>query len=255
MAPPTLVTIQKTLSAPGLASLNENSKNRNEKETPLLKHEVKEHFVASPVASNKIPEPRKLVHHELINAVTMIAPSLVTLSYVPFINELDAYGWLVFSHCFVHMPFSVMHHTNMGLGDPNLGQVGWGLIFRRLDYTFIHVACVMLSFGLSRSILFGILCIFINGWFVYKVWTYSVEKSGPHYPPLTGIGLTVSLYIFSMLFNGLYMDFFLGASMMSVCLFLVKTNILGDFSHPAMHIAMALPQFFFLSHASSLKSW
>jgi len=82
-----------------------------------------------------------------------------------------------------------------------------------------------------------------------------VKKSGPQEPPVTGVALTVTLYIFSMLFHGQYIDFILSAAMMGLALLVFKVNLLGEHSHPAMHVCLALPQFFFLSHAVQLNHW
>jgi len=251
-----LFTIHKTLSEPGLFTLN---KDREPEQAPC---ETISQLPESGLKESDEPafqltklRKRKIDQTELINAITMMGPSLVTLAYLPYVPTFDTYALLVFTHCFVHMPFSMIHHTNMGLGDPNEGQAGLGLIFRRLDYSFIHVACILLSFGLSRSNNFGMLSIFINGWFIMKIWHYDVKKSGPQEPPVTGVALTVTLYIFSMLIHGQYIDFILSAVMMGLALLVFKVNLLGEHSHPAMHVCLALPQFFFLSHAVQLNHW
>mmetsp|Transcript_3243 Transcript_3243/g.4250 ORF Transcript_3243/g.4250 Transcript_3243/m.4250 type:complete len:189 (+) Transcript_3243:427-993(+) len=160
------------------------------------------------------------------------------------------YCWFTFLNTFVHMPFSMMHHTNLGLGDPNEGQVGMGLVFRRLDYSFIHVACIMLSYGLSRSELFGFFALLVNGWFIYKIWSYDVKKRGPQDPDVNGVVITVALYIFSMLIRGSFCDFILGALMMASAFVVFKFNLLGPkYSHPAMHVLLGTPQIFFMAHS------
>jgi len=193
---------------------------------------------------------------EFINAFTMLAPSLLTMAYYVHARNLDIFAKFVFLGCVVHMPFSVMFHTFLGLNSPDDAQAGLGLIFRRLDYSFIHVASIMLSFGLSRSFHFGFLSILINGWFIFKIWSFNVKKQGPHNPPVLGVGICVSMYVLSMLFYGYRSDFFFGSLFMSIAFLTYKFKLIGGaYSHAAMHVALALPQFFFLSHSASVNYW
>jgi len=120
-----LFTIHKTLSEPGLFTLN---KDREPEQAPCetvsqLQESVQKESDEPAVQKQKLRK-RKIDQTELINAITMLGPSLVTLAYLPYVPAFDSYALLVFIHCFVHMPFSMIHHTNMGLGDPNEGQAG-----------------------------------------------------------------------------------------------------------------------------------
>ena len=52
------------------------------------------------------------------------------------------------------MPFSFVFHIKHALGDPCFRRAG--LMIRKLYYSFIHAWCV-LTFGISKSVLHGVL--------------------------------------------------------------------------------------------------
>ncbi|CAM9515882.1 unnamed protein product [Heterosigma akashiwo] len=203
------------------------------------------------------PERKKIDQAELMSALTMISPSLVSMAYfLQRTGPMDWYAWFTFLNTFIHMPFSMAHHTNLALGDPNEGQVGWGLLFRRLDYTFIHVACAMLAYGLSRSELFGLAALIVNGYYIYKIFSHDVKTMGPQSPNVNGVVVTVGMYIMCISYYGRMIDCVMGAVMMASAFIVFKFNLLGDkYSHPAMHVLLGTPQIFFMAHSVDFLSF
>lgn len=251
--------LHKTLSEPGLFSLYHSNSNEHKKVSsdqevaaPFEGLVLKKEALVADKSSCKL-ERKAFDQAEFMSAITMVSPSLVSLAFaLQRTGPWDMYAWFTFLNTFVHMPFSMMHHFNLGFGDPNEGQVGWGLVFRRLDYSFIHVACVMLSYGLSRSEVFGAIALLVNGYYIFKIWTYDMAN-GPQDPNVNGVVVTVAMYIFSIAYYGRFCDFILGAVMMASAFIVFKFNLLGEkYSHPAMHVLLGTPQIFFMAHSIDL---
>mmetsp|Transcript_25792 Transcript_25792/g.33813 ORF Transcript_25792/g.33813 Transcript_25792/m.33813 type:complete len:279 (-) Transcript_25792:511-1347(-) len=197
---------------------------------------------------NEEPWKKVIVDYEeeFLNAITMLAPVVVSINFMP--QCTDSYSMAIAIHTFLHTPFSMLHHFNLALKDPYRGQVGRGLIFRRLDYTFIHVSCTLLTYGLARSEVFGLLAAVFNSYAIYKIWTNPKRPQRPSHS-LQGIG--VLMYISMLLLHGQFYEFLACFGTFFLCFFVYKlgkkvekTYGHGLYCHPIMHVLLALPQFF-----------
>ena len=182
---------------------------------------------------------------EVLCALTMFFPSYQSLK-VLFYYELSpeihvsTFDRLILFQCLLHLPFSVALHVSRACGDPC--HSSRGLIFRKLDYTFIYISSMLLAFGLSNSLIYGALASCINAFFVFRVWgkSFSVYE-----PPVNSVAISVLLYIFGLLVNRRTGDFCasvligLGAY---VCTFFDTPG------YALMHVMCGFLQQTFLSH-------
>lgn len=92
-------------------------------------------------------------HNETINAWTMIASAIVSLSLylwvIPRTSTLfEKFVFTAFLiSCLIHLPFSLMYHLRMHISkEEKLGA-------RKLDITFIFIASIFLTFALGAFVL------------------------------------------------------------------------------------------------------
>ena len=99
---------------------------------------------------------------EILCALTMFFPSYHSIRIIMNMNnsQVSLYDELIILQCLIHLPFSLALHISRACGDPC--YFGRGLIFRKLDYTFIYVASILLSYGLSNSLIYGTIVSCIN---------------------------------------------------------------------------------------------
>jgi len=235
-----LVNLQKPLRRSKSSVCFENTKGADETRSFVKKSEEEFPFYFEEINTEE----------EYLNAVTMIAPVLVSLAF--FQSCCDRYTAATLIHTIIHAPFSVAHHLNLASGDPYCGQVGWGLLLRRLDYTFIHVSCILLTYGLGRSVSLGLIALAPNLYGIYKIWT-SPEKK-PLKPQSTCQCICVLLYVSLLLANGRPIEFLGCVGAFSVCQFLYKNkDWIGPCAHPTMHLLLAVPQFLMSASHSRLQ--
>ena len=189
----------------------------------------------------------RIVFSELLCAITMTCPLVGSLFYLSVLDSFDRYVWLVFFGCFVHAPFSILFHLRKCIGDDAYGGVG--LILRRLDYTFIHISCVMLSIGMSRSLVHGVLALIFNVRCVCAIWIYDSERNGPQKPPILRVGVCILLYVLPLLvYNNGAMYFWLVSLIFGLCYVLVtRCDVYG---YALMHVLIGVVQFVLLKCCS-----
>ena len=178
---------------------------------------------------------------EIFCAITMCFPSFVSLLVFLFYKQhFDAYEYIVFVQCFIHAPFSIALHTKRACGDPCYR--GKGLIIRRLDYSFIHVASSLLCFGLSHCILYGIFGTFINVFYICKIWKF---KGRIQTPPISGVAVCIAIYLFGLVINE-RIHSFLCACLLSTLLYICTYfDVIG---YSIMHVLSAFLQYVFMWH-------
>ena len=185
----------------------------------------------------------KFVFSEFVCAVTMTSPLVSSLLYLKVLDTFDTFVWLVFFGCFVHAPFSIMFHLRKCIGDD--AYKGIGLILRRLDYTFIHVSCVMLSMGMSRSLVHGVLALIFNIRCICTIWIYDSKRYGPQKPPIHGVAVCTFLYVLPLLiYNNGAVYFWFVSLIFGVCYILVtRCDVYG---YAMMHVLIGVVQFVLL---------
>jgi hypothetical protein len=178
---------------------------------------------------------------ELACAVTILFPSLVSITYIlcGATVSFDAYNWAVLSACLVHAPFSFALHIARFYG--NNCYFGRALVFRKLDYTFIHVSSVLLSVGLSKSPAYGILALGTNARFVFDVWTSKRICT----PRIEAVSLCVAIYVFGLALRQRYMDCIMCAALFTIALSYVCTG--GAYEYACMHVICGIVQFVILN--------
>ena len=145
------------------------------------------------------------IKSEVLCALTMLLPtyeSVKILMKLPPGYHLTLFEQLVIFNCFLHLPFSVALHVSRALGD--CCYKGKGLIIRKLDYTFIFVSSTMLSFGLSKSYLYGTIALTYNVKLIHTVWN---EPRYIRNPPVNEVAFSVGMYIFGLLLDNRSQDF------------------------------------------------
>ena len=182
-------------------------------------------------------------NEEILCALTMFFPSYKSIKVLVNVSsetQLSAFDELIIFQCLIHLPFSVALHVSRAYGDPC--HFGRGLIFRKLDYTFIYISSTLLAFGLSNSLIYGTFASYINAFFIFKLWdkSFCVYK-----PPVNEVSICVLIYIFALLVNNRTTDFYMSLLVgfgAYICTFF---DTLG---FAMMHIACGFLQQIFLSH-------
>mmetsp|Transcript_9866 Transcript_9866/g.15988 ORF Transcript_9866/g.15988 Transcript_9866/m.15988 type:complete len:321 (-) Transcript_9866:556-1518(-) len=194
------------------------------------------------------------IQEEILAAITMLAPCLISWNFLR-VNS-DWYSFLVALHTFIHTPFSVLHHINLATNDPYRGNAGRGLVFRRLDYTFIQFSCFLLTYGLSRSEAWGLAAFLFNARAIYRIWTNPLR---PQKPSHSDQGLGVLAYVGALLARGHVVEFALTFAAFVAAFAVYKhgrgkrskgepgdARTVHNYCHPAMHMLLAIPQFFMM---------
>ena len=182
-------------------------------------------------------------NEEILCALTMFFPSYQSIRVLfdmSIETQLSMFDKLIIFQCIVHLPFSVALHVSRACGDPC--HFGRGLIFRKLDYTFIYISSILLSFGLSNSLIYGTCASYINAFFILKIWD---ESFCVYKPPVNEVSMCVLVYIFGLLVNNRIADFYMSLIVgfgAYVCTFFDTAGF------AMMHIACGFLQQIFLSH-------
>ena len=179
---------------------------------------------------------------EILCALTMFFPSYhsikVIIATTSTETQLSIYDELIILQCLIHLPFSVALHVSRACGDPC--YYGRGLIFRKLDYTFIYISSILLSYGLSNSLIYGTIVSCINVFFCINVWWNNNSK-----PPVNEIAICVFMYIMGLLINNRIMDFYTCVMIGFGAYICTFYDTLG---YAMMHIMVGFLQYVFLSH-------
>jgi len=168
---------------------------------------------------------------ELLCALTILLPSIVSFYFIVYytIHIYSVYDYCTITCCFIHCPFSFLLHVKKFYNDPCYN--GLGLILRRLDYTFIHISSILLSYGLSRSFIYGTGGLCLNSICIYKIWTFSIKKNkhknnikyNKHFiiqkPPIYSIGICILYYLYGLIHVCRYYSFLKVCYLFYVCFF------------------------------------
>ena len=180
---------------------------------------------------------------EVLCALTMFFPSylsFVVLTKMSTETQITVFDELIILQCFMHLPFSVAFHVSRAYGDPC--HFGRGLILRKLDYTFIFISSILLSFGLSNSLIYGSFATCINVFFCFKVW----RKSFCVYnPPVNEVAIAVLIYIVGLLLNNRIADF---CSSVLIGISSYLCTFFDTLGFAMMHIMCGFLQQVFLRH-------
>ena len=186
-----------------------------------------------------IPTPK--TKGEIFCAITMCLPSLVSLFVFLFYKQhFDAYHYVGFIQCFIHAPFSIALHTKRACGDHCYS--GQGLILRRLDYSFIHIASLLLCFGLSHCLIYGIFGKIVNIFYINKIWSFQGQIQTP---PIRGVAVCIFLYLFGLVINERIRSFFHGCALAILFYVCTHFDVIG---YSIMHILCAFLQYVFMCH-------
>jgi hypothetical protein len=137
------------------------------------------------------------VHQELLNAGSMVFPSIYCLYYcmrwntMDLSNERDRLVVYMVLGTVAHMPWSVLYHLQCALM-PHKDKIDNN--FRRLDQTFIAVAAIMFSFALTGSTLFFYCCSALNGIVIYRLWSAGNTSPQRKVERRLGLALTTLVY-------------------------------------------------------------
>ena len=179
---------------------------------------------------------------EVLCALTICLPSLVSLRYLYLYDDFDIYSYFVCIQSLIHAPFSIMFHISKSYG--NSCYTGNGLILRRLDYTFIHIACILLSFGLSRSLYYGISGLWVNILFIHKIWTIRSVKQKP---PIPAISFCILHYLVGILICQNVTCFMLCCVVCTVLYICTLFDVIG---YAMMHTVLTILQYLFMCHVT-----
>ena len=113
---------------------------------------------------------------EVANALSMVVPTLVVAAHY-YSRGHDGCFWHEHTLALAlgtlcHLPFSFGYHM---LCAANAFEDRIDCAARRLDQTFIHVACVAYSYGTSGIGLYAAGSGIVNAWYIAKLW-----MQGPH---------------------------------------------------------------------------
>ena len=179
---------------------------------------------------------------EILCALTMLYPSyqsiVVLIKVYP--QNLSVFDKLIIAQCLIHLPFSVALHVSRAMGD--CCHKGRGLIMRRLDYTFIFISNILLAFGLSHSVLYGLISLICNTRLMYLIWTQSFYI---YYPPVNEVSFGVFIYILGLVVNNRILDFYKSVVIGVFTYFCTYFDTIG---FAVMHIYCGFLQHVFLSH-------
>eukprot|EP00931_Biecheleriopsis_adriatica_P102663 TRINITY_DN77603_c0_g1_i1.p1 TRINITY_DN77603_c0_g1~~TRINITY_DN77603_c0_g1_i1.p1 ORF type:complete len:220 (-),score=22.72 TRINITY_DN77603_c0_g1_i1:39-698(-) len=142
---------------------------------------------------------------ELCNAATMCAPLVICFLRWLFPPAPDFWTFgssLISCGIFVHLPFSINYH--LCLAKRTLPHAIDNTP-RRLDQTFIHVACCFMTFALSDSTLYALACTAVNLYFISRLWA---KRDAGLVERMVNIGVGVAQYIMGCLLRGDYWNFF-----------------------------------------------
>ena len=170
---------------------------------------------------------------EILCAAISLLPLVVSLYSVSC--RCDDYYWFIHSN--IHVPFSFVFHMQRALGDPC--YIRRGLMIRKLYYSFIHVWCVLLTFGISKSILHGILAIPMNVLCIVDIWNSElfVETMEPTFT----FSICLLYCMSSLMFFGRLLDFYITFTLsMLSSVFFTQFDICG---HASMYICFSLIQY------------
>mmetsp|Transcript_7235 Transcript_7235/g.9669 ORF Transcript_7235/g.9669 Transcript_7235/m.9669 type:complete len:266 (-) Transcript_7235:207-1004(-) len=190
---------------------------------------------------------------ELLSALTMLSVIIFSLNFMLRCEKWTSAVYIALTYS-LHCPFAMIHHLNLGLGDPNEGQVKIGLVYRRLDYTCIQLDSLVSILILSQSNILSILSVLVNLYFIVRIW---LHQKRPQEPNFTYQGIGAFGVVLGIISKGAYFDALMAMLGFYLCFDLVFFERLGHkYSHGAMHLALVVP-FFFIFHASSpeMMSW
>jgi len=183
---------------------------------------------------------------EFLNALSMLAPLVVSLCFVWKENSWQS--CLIATEAFLHSLFSISHHLNLALGDPEEGQVKKGLMLRRLDYTFIQLDSVVLAFTMSGSFVYGVMSVLINLYFIFTIWT---DSRRPQQPNLLYHAFAGVICIGAAIIKGSYFDALVVASGFYVAFDFTRFQRIGHkYSHALFHLVLG-PQLLLMIVISS----
>jgi len=206
----------------------------------LSHNKVKMSDVTTECAARREKDPRALdgmsPRQEKINAISMSAPSLV-VSIFFFFPPNDSYWsntWrmsILTVPVLLHLPVSMSYHF----------QLAWRVLKhsvdcnpRRLDQTFVHLASIGTSIGLSTDITWSAVCCLFNIYFIRRLWT---KKEAQVLERMVNIGIAVLLYGIPVLARGDIWHFVGGASffLSGAVAMLLR---FGGWGHTVMHIML-----------------
>ena len=105
---------------------------------------------------------------EIANALSMILPAVAMILYAP--KNVFGYASIAGSTCnaVVSCAYHLTCHAKLNIDNVNCAA-------RKLDQTFIHIACVFYAYGGSKSMHYTALNGAVNTQFIRMLW-----QTGPH---------------------------------------------------------------------------
>ena len=198
---------------------------------------------------------------ELLCALTILLPSIVSFYFIVYYNIFinSVYDYCTITCCFLHCPFSFLFHIKKYYNDPCYN--GLGLVLRRLDYTFIHISSILLSYGLSHSFIYGTGGLCLNSICIYKIWTFSTKNNNKsnkknkninynkhliiQKPPVYSIGICILYYLYGLIQYCRYYSFF-KSIICVLCMFLCTFYDVTGYAF--LHILCGFLQYFFIEY-------
>ena len=118
-----------------------------------------------------LSKTRMTYAQELANALSMLVPTTI-LAWHYFVGNAAECFWHEHTTAFaagtlLHLPFSFSYHLVCAL---DWVEDRVDCVFRRLDQTFIHVACAIFSFALSGEVLYFLGNCVLQAWYIAKLW-------------------------------------------------------------------------------------
>eukprot|EP01038_Epipyxis_sp_PR26KG_P008843 gene8843-11934_t len=180
------------------------------------------------------------MHPEVLAAIVMIAPSLVSLFWVLYPNTNPNGIFIGALGCVMHFPWSCMLHLYRAYGKNDKTRT---IIFK-FDVTFIHIHSIFQSYAWDMELpLFNLIFHSLSIIYIWYCDPLGKPVSKRYIDIMTALGIVLTSFPMTKRSVTCYA---IAVAIWAVAFIIYAKKLFKDYSSAIFHILLAGPQFFLL---------